>query len=132
MTLLGVAQTPLLEFYNRVTGDAGLPIIGEGFVLTATGTEPATDALERLGWEPLDLKAKEGLSLLNGTEGMLAQGCLAVHRARHLVDAADAEVEAALTNLRDVVSNGGNVMPPSIRAARASPGGGFARRWCRC
>jgi iron complex outermembrane receptor protein len=32
MTLLGVAQTPLLEFYNRVTGDAGLPIIGEGFV----------------------------------------------------------------------------------------------------
>jgi iron complex outermembrane receptor protein len=32
MTLLGVAQTPLLEFYNRVTGDAGLPIIGQDFV----------------------------------------------------------------------------------------------------
>ncbi len=95
-----------------------LPIIGEGFVLTATGTEPASDALDRLGWEPLDLKAKEGLSLLNGTEGMLAQGCLAVHRARHLVDAADAacalSVEALMGSSRP--------FDPRIHELRPHPG----------
>jgi histidine ammonia-lyase len=52
----------------------------------------------------LTLEPKEGLSLLNGTEGMLAMGCLAVHRARLLVDAADAacalSVEALLGSAR--------------------------------
>jgi histidine ammonia-lyase len=67
-----------------------LPLIGEGFVLSDDGTEPSADALARLGWEPLHLEPKEGLSLLNGTEGMLAHGCIAVHRARRLVDTADA------------------------------------------
>ena len=68
-----------------------LPVIGEGWVLTADGrTEPAGDALARVGLEPLTLEPKEGLSLLNGTEGMLAHGCLAVHRAEHLANAADA------------------------------------------
>jgi histidine ammonia-lyase len=53
---------------------------------------------------PLALQAKEGLSLLNGTEGMLAMGCLAIHRARLLVDADDAAcaltVEAMLGSER--------------------------------
>lgn len=95
-----------------------LPIIGEGLVLTAEGTEPAADSLTRLGWEPLDLKAKEGLSLLNGTEGMLAQGCLAVHRARHLINAADAacalSVEALMGSSRP--------FDPRIHRLRPHPG----------
>ena len=82
-----------------------LPMIGEGLVLTADGgTEPASDALGRAGLDPLVLEPKEGLSLLNGTEGMLAHGCLAVHRAQQLADAADAacalSVEALMASSR--------------------------------
>ena len=67
-----------------------LPVIGEGFVLTDDGQTPSLPVLQAHGIEPLELQAKEGLSLLNGTEGMLAMGCLAVHRAWQLVDADDA------------------------------------------
>jgi histidine ammonia-lyase len=82
-----------------------LPVIGEGLVLTADGgTEPAADALGRAGMEPLVLEPKEGLSLLNGTEGMLAHGCIAVHRAEQLADAADSacalSVEALMASSR--------------------------------
>jgi histidine ammonia-lyase len=77
-----------------------LPLIGEGAVLTVDGgTEPAAGALERVGLEPIRLEAKEGLSLLNGTEGMLALGCLAVGRARTLVDAADAACALSVEEL---------------------------------
>ncbi len=81
-----------------------LPLIGEGFVLSEDGQVPAAPVLEAAGIEPLELRPKEGLSLLNGTEGMLAQGCLAVHRARQLVDADDAacalSVEALMGSTR--------------------------------
>jgi histidine ammonia-lyase len=81
-----------------------LPLIGEGAVLTEDGTQPAAAALAACGLEPLTLQPKEGLSLLNGTEGMLAHGCLAVHRASNLVDADDAacalSVEALMGSSR--------------------------------
>jgi histidine ammonia-lyase len=48
-----------------------------------------------LGLEPLMLEAKEGLALINGTQGMLAVGALASERARALSKAAD--VSAAMT-----------------------------------
>lgn len=67
-----------------------LPVIGEGLVMTDAGVAPSLPVLQAHGMEPLELLPKEGLSLLNGTEGMLAQGCIAVHRARLLVDADDA------------------------------------------
>jgi histidine ammonia-lyase len=57
--------------------------------------EPAGDALARAGLEPVELRAKEGLALVNGTEGMLALGTLALHDARALLGAAD--VTAAMT-----------------------------------
>jgi histidine ammonia-lyase len=66
-----------------------LPLIGEGFFLVDGGRAPAEDVLRTEGLEPIQLQPKEGLSLLNGTEGMLAQGCLAIHEARLLADAAD-------------------------------------------
>lgn len=101
-----------------------LPIIGEGFVLTEDGTEPASDALARLGWDPLHLEPKEGLSLLNGTEGMLAQGCIAVHRARQLADAADAacalSVEALMGSSRPFESRIHELRPHPGQAESAS------------
>lgn len=82
-----------------------LPLIGEGEILSADGAIlPASDVLAEAGLVPLTLGPKEGLSLLNGTEGMLAHGCLAVHRARNLVDADDAacalSVEALMASSR--------------------------------
>jgi histidine ammonia-lyase len=81
-----------------------LPLIGEGFVLDGSGQTPAGPVIEAAGITPLELGPKEGLSLLNGTEGMLAHGCLAVHRARQLVDADDAAcaltVEALMGSTR--------------------------------
>jgi histidine ammonia-lyase len=78
-----------------------LPLIGSGHVLTEDGgTEPAGPALAREGLRPLVLQAKEGLSLVNGTQGMLAVGTLAAERAGNLCRAADVaaamSIEAAL------------------------------------
>ena len=59
-----------------------LPLIGHGGVLTPEGgVEPADAAIARAGLEPLVLEAKEGLSLVNGTQGMLAIGIIATERA---------------------------------------------------
>jgi len=81
-----------------------LPVIGEGEVLVNGVAVPAGPVLEAAGIEFLELLPKEGLSLLNGTEGMLAHGCLAIHKARQLVDATDAaaalSVEALMGSSR--------------------------------
>ena len=66
-----------------------LPIIGEGEMTDGGGPEPSALVLARHGLEPLTLASKEGLSLLNGTEGMLAMGVLGTARARRIADAAD-------------------------------------------
>ncbi len=73
-----------------------LPLIGHGEVLSASGgVEPAAGALVRAGLEPLTLVAKEGLALVNGTQGMLAIGIIATERAAMLARTAD--VVAAMT-----------------------------------
>jgi histidine ammonia-lyase len=72
-----------------------LPLIGEGEVAFEGERMPAIVALEKAGLDPLELEPKEGLSLINGTQGMLAVGALAAHRARALAKAAD--VAAAMT-----------------------------------
>ncbi len=77
-----------------------LPVIGEGFVRSSDGPVPSLPVLHAHGIEPLELKPKEGLSLLNGTEGMLAHGCLAIHKARQLVDADDAACALSVEALR--------------------------------
>ena len=67
-----------------------LPLIGRGRVLNpGGGTEPAVMALARAGLAPLELQAKEGLALVNGTQGMLAIGILALARAASLLRTAD-------------------------------------------
>jgi histidine ammonia-lyase len=72
-----------------------LPLIGAGEVLTDVGTEPAAGAMQRAGLAPLALDAKEGLALVNGTQGMLAIGVLAAERLGSLARTAD--VVAAMT-----------------------------------
>jgi histidine ammonia-lyase len=72
-----------------------LPLIGEGEVSFEGDRVPGHTALERAGLEPLALEPKEGLSLINGTQGMLAVGALAACRGRDLAKAAD--VAAAMT-----------------------------------
>ena len=77
-----------------------LPLIGQGELLSEDGSEPAGAALAVAGLSPIVLEAKEGLALVNGTQGMLAVGILAARRVADLARAADVtaamSVEAAL------------------------------------
>src|SRR5439155_25808690 len=64
------------------------------------GARPAGPVLREAGLDAIPLQPKEGLALVNGTQGMLAIGVLALHRAESLARAADVaaamSVEAAL------------------------------------
>ncbi|NIR39693.1 MAG: aromatic amino acid lyase, partial [Actinobacteria bacterium] len=81
-------------------------------------------ALSRHGLEPIVLEAKEGLSLLNGTEGMLSFGVLGSARAHRLLDAADLacamSVEALLGSARPFEARIHELRPhPGQRASAA-------------
>jgi histidine ammonia-lyase len=67
-----------------------LVLIGEGECFDTAGARIASgDALKRAQIKPLVLEAKESISLINGTQGMLAVGTLALLAAETLVDSAD-------------------------------------------
>jgi histidine ammonia-lyase len=67
-----------------------LALIGEGECLDASGKRiPSSDAMKQAQIKPLKLEAKESISLINGTQGMLAVGTLALLAAETLVDSAD-------------------------------------------
>jgi histidine ammonia-lyase len=66
-----------------------LPLVGEGEAWVDGELLPGGQALGRVGLEPIVLRAKEGLSLINGTQFMAAFGALGVVRARRLAVAAD-------------------------------------------
>jgi len=73
-----------------------LTLIGEGEVWGPDDRpEPAAEALGRAGLAPVTLRAKEGLALINGTDGILGMLCLAVHDLSELARLAD--VAAAMT-----------------------------------
>jgi len=95
-----------------------LPIIGEGFLTEGGVAAPAADVLARHDLDPIELYPKEGLSLLNGTEGMLSFGVLGSERAHHIIDAGDIacalSVEALLGSVRPFA--------PEIHALRPHPG----------
>jgi histidine ammonia-lyase len=75
---------------------AAIVLVGDGWVLDGRGgRREARPALDAAGLEPVRLQAKEGLALLNGTEGMLAHLCLAV--ADLDVVTATADVACALS-----------------------------------
>ncbi len=66
-----------------------LPLVGEGWAKVDGETLPGGAALARAGLAPVRLQAKEGLSLVNGTQFMAAVGALALVRVRRLAKAAD-------------------------------------------
>jgi len=66
-----------------------LPLVGEGEAIVDGERLPGADALARAGLEPVRLEAKEGLSLINGTQFMAAMLALGLVRARRLARAAD-------------------------------------------
>jgi histidine ammonia-lyase len=66
-----------------------LAMIGEGEVWAGSGRAPAADALKGAGVQPLVPEAKEAISLINGTQAMLAVGTLALLAAETLAESAD-------------------------------------------
>ncbi|HKW62566.1 MAG TPA: histidine ammonia-lyase [Candidatus Acidoferrum sp.] len=75
-------------------------IIGEGRAVFHGETLAGAEAMKRAGIAPLELEAKEGLSLLNGTQGMLALLSLALREADILADSADVAASLSLDALR--------------------------------
>jgi histidine ammonia-lyase len=77
-----------------------LPLVGEGRATFEGETVSGAEALSRAGLEPVRLQAKEGLSLVNGTQFMAAVGALALVRARRLVRTADIACAISLEALQ--------------------------------
>src|SRR6266403_1279779 len=75
-------------------------VIGEGRANFRGEILPGGEAMKRAGITPVALEAKEGLSLLNGTQGMLALLSLALLEADILVDSADVAASLSLDALR--------------------------------
>jgi histidine ammonia-lyase len=62
-----------------------LPLIGLGEVYHAGKKMPAAEAMKEFGWQPIDLKSKEGLALINGTQFMTAYGLHNLIRCERLI-----------------------------------------------
>jgi histidine ammonia-lyase len=75
-------------------------VIGEGRASLRGEALAGAEAMRRAGLTPVALEAKEGLSLLNGTQGMLALLSLALRQADVLVDSADVAAALSLDALR--------------------------------
>ncbi|MBV9364064.1 MAG: histidine ammonia-lyase [Solirubrobacterales bacterium] len=103
LALLGAGVTPLVPEHGSLgaSGDlaplahCALVLTGEGSVLADGGVTRAADALAAAGIEPLELTAKEGLALINGTDGMLGMLVLAIWDLERLLRVAD--VAAAMS-----------------------------------
>ena len=109
--LLNEGITPVVPEHGSLgaSGDlaplahVALVLIGEGEVLgafgeqtpPATGPKPAAEVLAAAGIEPLNLRAKEGLALINGTDGILGMLVLAAADLRRVLEAG--EVAAAMS-----------------------------------
>ncbi len=74
-----------------------LVLLGEGWVLDKSGARvDGGEALHRAGLRPVTLSSKEGLALVNGTDGMLGMLLLAIEDAGHLFTMADLTAALAI------------------------------------
>ena len=125
--LLNLGVTPAVREYGSLgcSGDlaplahVALVLMGEGEVIGADGTAvAAAPVLAELGVVPLELQPKEGLALINGTDGMLGMLIMALSDFGHLLKLADLtaamSVEALLGTDR--------VFRPELQAIRPHPG----------
>jgi histidine ammonia-lyase len=104
LALLAAGVDPVVPEHGSLgaSGDlaplahCGLALIGEGEVYAQGGERvAAAEALEGTGIEPITLTAKEGLALINGTDGILGMLLLALHDLGGLLKVAD--VSAAMS-----------------------------------
>jgi histidine ammonia-lyase len=125
--LLNAGITPVVPVHGSLgaSGDlaplahAGLCLVGEGEAFDASGRRvAAADALAAAGLRPLRLEAKEGLALINGTDGMLGVLVLACADARRLF--ATADVGAAMSV--EALLGTDRVFAPELQALRPHPG----------
>jgi histidine ammonia-lyase len=101
--LLNHGITPIIPSRGSVgaSGDLAplahmaLTLIGEGHAEYEGEVQPSAECLKKAGLQPLQLLAKEGISLLNGTQAMLSIGCLQLHEIENLFTSA--QTTAALT-----------------------------------
>jgi histidine ammonia-lyase len=125
--LLAHGITPVVREYGSLgcSGDlaplahCALALLGEGEVRDAEGRLlPAADALAAAGLAPVELAAKEGLALINGTDGMLAMLVLAIEDLRLLLRTAD--VAAAMSVEAQLGTD--RVFAAELQAIRPHPG----------
>ncbi len=104
IAMLNAGITPAVHEHGSLgaSGDlaplahCAMGIIGEGDIIDEHGQrQPVAAALGKAGIEPVKLRAKEGLALINGTDGMLGMLLLALADLQHLLKVAD--IAAALT-----------------------------------
>lgn len=124
--LLNKGVTPVVPSRGSVgaSGDLAplahmaLVLIGEGQAEIDGRVATGAEALEWAGLEPLTLQAKEGISLVNGTQAMLAVGGLALLDAESLSEAADCACALSLDALRGTP----RAFDERIHQARPHPG----------
>ena len=124
--LLNRGVTPVIPEQGSVgaSGDLAplahmaLVLIGEGEADFEGAVVGGGEALARAGIVPVELHPKEGISLINGTQAMLAIGCLELQAAEALAAAAD--VVSALT--LDALRGTPRALDPRIHAARPHSG----------
>ena len=104
LAMLAAGITPVVREHGSLgaSGDlaplshCALAVIGEGEVWNSQGSLVRTpEALADAGLHPVQLRAKEGLALINGTDGILGMLCLALHDLDELARLAD--LTAAMT-----------------------------------
>ncbi|NNN09615.1 MAG: histidine ammonia-lyase [Acidimicrobiaceae bacterium] len=107
--MLNAHITPVVYEYGSLgcSGDlaplahVALALMGEGDVILRDATRTsAAHALEAAGLEPVQLAEKEGLALLNGTDGMLGQLIMALEDGENLMAVADVSASLSIQALR--------------------------------
>jgi histidine ammonia-lyase len=106
--MLNAGITPIVFEYGSLgcSGDlaplshCALALMGEGRVRDASGTAmDSRAALDAVGIAPVELREKEGLALINGTDGMTAMLVLAIDDLRHLLRVADISLSLSVEGL---------------------------------
>ncbi len=127
VNLLNAGITPVVREYGSLgcSGDlaplahCALALMGEGRVRDAAGTiGPAADALAAAGLAPIVLAEKEGLALINGTDGMLGMLVLACADLRTLLRGADIAAAMSVEALLGTDA----VFAADLQALRPHPG----------
>jgi histidine ammonia-lyase len=125
--LVSAGITPVVHEYGSLgcSGDlaplahVALTLMGEGVVRDKSGNiTEAGEALKQAGIDPVELAAKEGLALINGTDGMLGMLILAIHDLTRLARTAD--VSAAMSV--EALLGTDRVFAPELQALRPHPG----------